>query len=130
MTEIIDGLIVLLVMAGALLTLISAIGALRLPDVYMRSHAIGKSTTLGMIFILTGTLFYFWLKHHHFNSRLSLLNKKGVPLLMLGHLFMISNRDASPGSAGESVQDDLIFPQAMRSSASPAGWVMPSSFLA
>ncbi|ARP43946.1 Na+/H+ antiporter subunit G [Geobacillus thermodenitrificans] len=72
MTEIIDGLIVLLVMAGALLTLISAIGALRLPDVYMRSHAIGKSTTLGMIFILTGTLFYFWLKHHHFNSRLLL----------------------------------------------------------
>ncbi|ATA61271.1 Na(+) H(+) antiporter subunit G [Geobacillus stearothermophilus] len=71
-TEIIDGVIMLLVMVGALLTLISAIGALRLPDVYTRSHAISKSTTLGMIFILMGTLFYFWLKHDHFNSRLLL----------------------------------------------------------
>jgi len=71
-TGIIDGLIVLLVMAGALLTLISAIGTLRLPDVYTRSHAISKSTTLGIMLILTGTFFYFWLKHHHFNSRLLL----------------------------------------------------------
>lgn len=72
MTEIIDGVIMLLVMVGALLTLISAIGALRLPDVYTRSHAISKSTTLGIMLILTGTLLHFWFRHDHFNSRLLL----------------------------------------------------------
>ncbi|AKM20196.1 Na(+)/H(+) antiporter subunit G [Geobacillus sp. 12AMOR1] len=71
-TEIIDGVIMLLVMVGALLTLISAIGALRLPDVYTRSHAISKSTTLGIMLILTGTLLHFWFRHDHFNSRLLL----------------------------------------------------------
>nr|WP_041268001.1 monovalent cation/H(+) antiporter subunit G [Geobacillus genomosp. 3] len=72
MTEIIEGLVVLLVVAGALLTVISAIGALRLPDIYTRSHAISKSTTLGIMLILTGTLLHFWFRHDHVNSRLLL----------------------------------------------------------
>jgi multicomponent Na+:H+ antiporter subunit G len=68
----IDGIVIFFVIIGAFLALISAIGAIRLPDVYTRSHAISKSTTLGIMFILIGTFLYFWVQEGHFNSRLLL----------------------------------------------------------
>jgi len=40
--------------AGAFFLVVSAIGLLRLPDFYTRSHAVGKSETLGGLLILTG----------------------------------------------------------------------------
>lgn len=61
-----------LVLLGSLLTLLSAIGAIRLPDVYTRSHAISKSTTLGIMCILLGAFLYFLFENNHFNSRLLL----------------------------------------------------------
>ncbi|MBW7651031.1 monovalent cation/H(+) antiporter subunit G [Anoxybacillus sp. ST4] len=65
-------LVVALVLLGALLTLLSALGAIRLPDVYTRSHAISKSTTLGIMCILIGAFLHFFIENHHFNSRLLL----------------------------------------------------------
>ena len=39
---------------GALMILLAAVGLMRLPDVYMRSHAAGKAATLGVCSILVG----------------------------------------------------------------------------
>lgn len=52
-------LFVLLILLGALFCAISAFGLIRLPDVYLRSHAATKSATLGILCILIGTFFYF-----------------------------------------------------------------------
>ena len=72
MKGIADAVVIFFVVVGAILVLISAIGAIRLPDVYTRSHAISKSTTLGIMFILLGTCFHFFIQEGHFNSRLLL----------------------------------------------------------
>ena len=45
--------------AGALFVLISAIGLLRLPDLFMRMHATTKTTSLGMTLILIGVIITF-----------------------------------------------------------------------
>jgi multicomponent Na+:H+ antiporter subunit G len=44
----------LLILGGALWILTSAIGAVRLPDVLCRSHAVAKALTLGISLMLLG----------------------------------------------------------------------------
>lgn len=44
----------ILVSLGVALMAISAIGVLRLPDVFSRMHAASKSTSLGLTFVLVG----------------------------------------------------------------------------
>jgi len=56
MIEIIVGVFLIL---GSLFTLVAAFGILRLPDVYMRMHAITKASSLATIFfILAVTVAY------------------------------------------------------------------------
>ena len=43
-----------LVMIGAVFILLSAVGLIRLPDVFCRSHSLGKGMTLGITLILIG----------------------------------------------------------------------------
>lgn len=49
-----------LIVAGTILILLSAIGLLKLPDIYMRMSATTKSATLGVGTILLGTAIFFW----------------------------------------------------------------------
>ena len=56
--ELIIGIVVLL---GSLLCALSAFGLIRLPDLYLRSHAATKSAALGVLFVLSGAFLYFWL---------------------------------------------------------------------
>ena len=44
---------------GVLFTLISAIGIVRLPDVYARMHSAGKASTLGVSMLLLSAGIYF-----------------------------------------------------------------------
>lgn len=67
-SEIIVGAFVLI---GSLLTVVTMIGLIRLPDTYTRSHA-SKSATLGVLFILVGRLLYFWIDTGHISARLIL----------------------------------------------------------
>ncbi|MGN7453710.1 monovalent cation/H(+) antiporter subunit G [Paenibacillus pasadenensis] len=52
-----------IVLFGSVLSLFSAFGLIRLPDVYLRSHAATKSATLGVLFILTGAFLYYTFVH-------------------------------------------------------------------
>ena len=45
---------IILIVAGAFFLMVSALGLLRLPDFYARTHAVGKSETLGSILVLIG----------------------------------------------------------------------------
>jgi multicomponent Na+:H+ antiporter subunit G len=56
---VIELLFVLLILTGALLSAVSSFGLIRLPDVYLRSHAAAKSATLGVLCVLSGAFLYF-----------------------------------------------------------------------
>ena len=47
----------ILALAGALLTLLAAIGVVRFRDVLERMHAVTKASTVGLLFVLAGTAF-------------------------------------------------------------------------
>ncbi|MBI2831331.1 MAG: monovalent cation/H(+) antiporter subunit G [Chloroflexi bacterium] len=47
-----------LMVSGAFFLTVSCIGLIRLPDVYSRIHAVGKSETLGAILMLGGLAIY------------------------------------------------------------------------
>lgn len=97
-----------LVLAGALLTLISALGLVRLPDVYTRSHAATKSATLGVLSILSGTFLYFWLIDGHVSARLLL----GIVFVFItspvaGHLIGRAAYRTKVPLTESSIEDDL-----------------------
>lgn len=48
----------ILMVLGAVLQLIGAVGLLRLPGFYARSHAATKPDTLGLVLLLTGLALY------------------------------------------------------------------------
>ena len=49
----------LLIVFGAMWILIAAIGLLRFKDLYSRIHATTKATSLGILLIIIGVIFYF-----------------------------------------------------------------------
>jgi multicomponent Na+:H+ antiporter subunit G len=67
-----EPVIAILVLLGALLSAVSAFGLIRLPDVYLRSHAATKSATLGVMSILTGAFLYFVIFEELTSARLLL----------------------------------------------------------
>jgi multicomponent Na+:H+ antiporter subunit G len=57
MSGVIDGVSWIALLAGALFCIVSAVGVLRLPDLFTRAHAAGITDTMGAAFILVGLMF-------------------------------------------------------------------------
>lgn len=72
MTVIANTLIVITIVIGLIFTVVSVIGVIRLPDVYTRAHAAAKSATLGVLSILVGVFFHFWLNEGDFSIQILL----------------------------------------------------------
>jgi multicomponent Na+:H+ antiporter subunit G len=53
-----DILAISLISAGAFFMLVGSVGIVRLPDFFSRTHAIGKSDTLGIMLVLGGLALY------------------------------------------------------------------------
>lgn len=49
---------IILMFGGTFFLMVSALGLLRLPDFFARTHAVGKSETLGSILVLSGLAVY------------------------------------------------------------------------
>lgn len=69
------------------MALISTIGLLRFKDIYTRSHAATKSSTLGVLLTLTGVFIFFLVNDNYFSVRVIL----GITFLYItspvaGHL--------------------------------------------
>lgn len=101
---IIGGAIVL----GAVICLLSAFGVVRLPDIYLRSHAATKSATLGVFIILLAVFFYFMLYLEHISAKLLL----GIVFVFLtsplaGHLNSRAAYRSGVSLWQGSVQDDM-----------------------
>ncbi|TYS67133.1 Na+/H+ antiporter subunit G [Sutcliffiella horikoshii] len=108
MTETINIFIGLVVLLGSLLSLVTTIGLIRLPDVYTRSHAASKSATLGVLLILIGALLYFWFADNYFSARLVL----GIVFVFItapvaGHLISRAAYYTRVPLWEKTVQDDL-----------------------
>lgn len=103
--EVIVGSLVLL---GALLSLVSTFGLIRLPDVYLRSHAATKSATLGVLSVLLAAFIYFMTVEHYTSARLLL----GIVFVFItapvaGHMIGRAAYRTGVPMWEKSVQDDL-----------------------
>lgn len=63
---------VFLILAGSVISVISAFGIIKFSDVYTRSHAATKSATLAVLLTLSGAFLYFWLSESLISIRLIL----------------------------------------------------------
>lgn len=103
--EIITAIFIFL---GALITGISSMGMIRLPDVYTRAHAAAKTTTLGVMGIVFGTFLYFLIAEGLFSIRLLL----GILFVLItapvsSHMIIRSAYHSKVPLSSTSVQDDL-----------------------
>lgn len=90
------------------MAVISAIGILRLPDVYTRSHAATKSSTLAVLLSLLGTFIYFWASENFISVRLLL----GIAFVFLtapvsGHLITRAAYRSNVKLSDSSTEDAL-----------------------
>lgn len=67
----------LVMLIGALLVLLAAIGVLRFDDVFARMHALAKGSTLGLVLLLAGAA----ISLHHANDTTSLVLAAVIQLL-------------------------------------------------
>lgn len=105
---LINSLIILFITIGVFFILVTAIGLIRLPDVYSRAHAASKSATLGVMSILIGVFLHFWLIEGNFNPRIIL----GIVFLFItgpvgGHMMAKAAYFSGVPLAKETVRDDM-----------------------
>lgn len=98
----------LFILAGGIMSVISVFGLIRLPDVYTRSHAATKSSTLAVLLTLLGAFIYFWTKDNFISVRLLL----GIVFVFLtapvaGHLLVRAAYRSKVELADISGTDDL-----------------------
>ena len=108
MTILANSLIIFFIAVGVLFIVVAAIGVFRLPDLYTRAHAASKSATLGIMCLLIGVFFHFWLIEDHFNPRILL----GILFLFItgpvgGHIMSRSSYIAGVKPWSGTVRDDL-----------------------
>jgi multicomponent Na+:H+ antiporter subunit G len=104
----IELLAVFFIFIGALFGALSAFGLIRLPDVYLRSHAATKSATLGVLFVLTGVFFCLLIKDGHVSIKLLL----GIVFVFMtspvaGHLNGRAAYRSGVPLSERTVRDDL-----------------------
>lgn len=105
---VVEIIISILILLGVFFTLLSAIGVIRLPDVYSRMHAAGKSSTLGVIALTLATFLYF-VSEGIINAKI-LLSILFLFVTAPLSALMINRSAYNTGVplADHSIQDDLI----------------------
>ena len=103
-----------LIFIGSIMSVISAIGIIRFPDVYTRAHAATKTAALAALRTLVGTLIYFVFHDSFFSVRLLL----AIVFLFItapvsGHLILRSAYRSKVKMTETTVEDELkpvLFP--------------------
>ncbi|CAM3951849.1 Na+/H+ antiporter subunit G [Lederbergia lenta] len=107
-SEIVKYAAVFLIFISSVVSVISALGIIRFPDVYTRIHAATKSTTLAVLLTLTGAFVYFWAAESFISVRLIL----GIIFVFLtapvaGHLIIRAAYRSKVKLAESSIEDEL-----------------------
>jgi multicomponent Na+:H+ antiporter subunit G len=100
--------IAIIILIGTIFGFLSAFGFIRLPDVYNRAHALSKSSTLGVLFVLLGTFLFFLFVEGYFSIKLFL----GIFFVFLtapvsSHVTLRAAYRSKVPMAEISVRDDL-----------------------
>lgn len=113
--QMIEWAAVILILIGSIVSVISAFGMIRLPDVYTRSHAATKSSTLSVLTCLLGALIYFWVHDGFVSVRLILgILFVFVTAPVAGHLICRAAYRSRVPLAKGSGEDELkskLFPE-------------------
>jgi multicomponent Na+:H+ antiporter subunit G len=107
-SDIAETLIALVIFIGGVISFISALGIIRFPDVYTRSHAATKSSTVGVLLSLTGSFLYIWLVDQFISVRLIL----GILFVFItapvsGHLIIRAAYRSNVKMAENTIEDEL-----------------------
>ncbi|PIC69722.1 Na+/H+ antiporter subunit G [Sporosarcina sp. P16b] len=107
-SEIGEFLGALLILTGAVASMLSVFGLIRLPDVYTRSHAATKSSTLAVLLTLSGSFVYFLFSENFISVRLLL----GIGFVFLtapvaGHVIIRAAYRSKVKLADISTEDEL-----------------------
>ncbi len=103
-----EWIVAVFALLGMGFSLVTALGLIRLPDVYTRAHAASKSATLGVMSILIGVIIYFVTEDGFFSSRVVL----GILFVLItapigGHLIARAAYYSDVQLWKSSVGDDL-----------------------
>ncbi len=113
--QMIEWAAVILILIGSIVSVISAFGMIRLPDVYTRSHAATKSSTLSVLTCLLGAFIYFWVHDGFVSVRLILgILFVCVTAPVAGHLICRAAYRSRVPLAKGSGEDELkskLFPE-------------------
>lgn len=98
----------LLILIGSIVSVISAIGIIRFPDIYTRAHAATKTTTLAVLLTLVGAFLYLWLSESFISIRLIL----GIIFVFLtapvsGHLILRASYRSGVKMSESTTEDEL-----------------------
>ena len=109
MIAINEWIVAVFALLGMGFSLVTALGLIRLPDVYTRAHAASKSATLGVMSILIGVIIYFVTEDGFFSSRVVL----GIFFVLItapigGHLIARAAYYSNVPLWKSSVRDDLF----------------------
>lgn len=107
-SEIVKYAAVILILISSVISVISAFGMIRFPDVYTRIHAATKSTTLAVLLTLIGVFIYFWAGESFISVRIIL----GILFVFLtapvaGHLIIRAAYRSKVKLAESSIEDEL-----------------------
>lgn len=99
--------VAIFILMGALICLAASFGTLRLPDMYTRSHAASKGSTLGVNMILLGVFFFLWCITGEISAKILL----GIFFIFIttpvgGHLICRAAYNSGVKLDKRSVQDD------------------------
>jgi len=98
----------LLILIGSIVSVISAYGIIRFPDVYSRAHAATKSSTLAVLLSLVGAFLYFLMTEGTVSIRLLL----GIVFVFItsptsGHLIIRAAYKANVKMTETTIVDEL-----------------------
>ncbi len=96
------------IFGGGVLSVLSALGLMRFPDIYTRNHAGTKSTTLAVLVTLTGVFMYFWIAEGYISVRLIL----GILFVFItaptaGHIIVRAAYRSGVKVSDSTVEDEL-----------------------
>lgn len=98
----------LLILIGSIVSVISAVGIIRFPDIYTRAHAATKTTTLAVLLTLVGAFVYLWISESFISVRLIL----GIIFVFLtapvsGHLILRASYRSGVEMTDSTTEDEL-----------------------
>ncbi|MCY8174655.1 monovalent cation/H(+) antiporter subunit G [Bacillus inaquosorum] len=107
MIEIAKVVVAIFILLGSLVCLAASFGTLRLPDMYTRSHAASKGSTLGVNMVLLGVFFFLWFITGEISAKILL----GIFFIFItspvgGHLICRAAYNSGVKLDERSVQDD------------------------